>query len=1103
MKGWMRRLLLSWLVVSLALSAAPGTSFAVSNGTADGTYDFGGAVGPDIDGYKKVGDKFLVQTGFAQSGTSLIAASHSDPEVNGYLDIVAEGTTLNRAFTFKDLGFSVTDNSGIVMDFIYVTLFDENGAQIATLNNFMDGNATTKTMGTGTIQLSSWLNKGGITPYNYAGVSKIRILWTFDNKVVPSKLRIDNITIANVTGGYPVAYNGNGNTSGNAPSTGYVTIGKTGTAKGADTLAKTGHTFGGWNRNAAGTGVNYDAGAPLTGVTSGTTLYAKWVPVPTYKVVYNGNGNTSGSAPTDAASYAPGTSATVQGSGTLARTGYSFAGWNTAANGSGPTNYAAGASLTMPAANVTLYAKWSLIPTYKVTYDGNGSDSGTVPVDGGSYAAGASATVQGSGTLARTGYSFDGWNTAADGSGPTNYAAGASLAMPASNVTLYAKWSLIPKYTVAYDGNGSDSGTVPVDGGSYVAGASATVQGVGTLAKTGHTFAGWNTAADGSGPTDYAAGASLAMPASNVTLYAKWSLIPTYTVAYDGNGSDSGTVPVDGGSYLSGASATVQGSDTLARAGYSFAGWNTAADGSGPTDYAAGASLAMPASNVTLYAKWILIPTYTVTYDGNGNTGGTVPADGGSYVTGASATVLGPATLAKPGYSFKGWNAKADGTGTGYAAGAALTMPAENVTLYAQWAWIDVPVFVHTAKVIAGDDPTLSRTIFIGRNIDSDGTERETATLDATTASQIVDLAKANGKSTVRVVFDGFMSQSTDETTVIVPQASVQLLKQGFGLEIATRSATLTLSEASIKGLPDADARFKLIRHADEPEAKIANRITLESGDADVPIELLIPLKTTGLPSDPSALKTLLASLRSSAAGADGTIERIAGQIVTDSEGRPVGYKANGRTGPAVTYTIVSWQAPFVAALMRGYPDGTFRPDRKLTRAEIAALLYPLLEADGTKKAPVVSFPDVSSTHWAAKAISSVGGAGFMTGDADGKFRPDDYVSRAEAASIIAKWSGLTLDGARAPFKDTAGHPAEASIAAVARQGYMIGRGDGKFVPDSPITRAEAAALFNRATGRKPPTEREPIWSDVPRRHWALPNIAGATGVGIDPPPGD
>ena len=157
----------------------------------------------------------------------------------------------------------------------------------------------------------------------------------------------------------------------------------------------------------------------------------------------------------------------------------------------------------------------------------------------------------------------------------------------------------------------------------------------GTLAKTGFSFAGWNTAADGSGTT-YAGGATYSTDAA-LTLFAKWTALPTFNVFYNGNGSSSGAVPTDAATYLSGATVSVFGNTgTLAKTGYTFAGWNTAANGSGTTQ-AAASTFSMGSANVTLYAQWSALPTYTVT-PAPGSNGSLNPATAQSVYSGAATS---------------------------------------------------------------------------------------------------------------------------------------------------------------------------------------------------------------------------------------------------------------------------------------------------------------------------------------------------------------------------------------------------------------------------------------------------------------------------------
>ena len=152
------------------------------------------------------------------------------------------------------------------------------------------------------------------------------------------------------------------------------------------------------------------------------------------------------------------------------------------------------------------------IQIYGVTYNGNGSTGGSVPVDGNAYVAGATVTVlSNTGNLVKTGYTFAGWNTQANGGGTFYSGNGtATFGMGSANVTLYAQWT-INNYTVSFDSNG----------GSAV--ASQTVAYSGTAAqpaaptKTGNTFAGWYSDAG------LTSAFSFATPITgDITLYAKW-----------------------------------------------------------------------------------------------------------------------------------------------------------------------------------------------------------------------------------------------------------------------------------------------------------------------------------------------------------------------------------------------------------------------------------------------------------------------------------------------------------------------------------------------------------------------------------------------------
>ena len=327
--------------------------------------------------------------------------------------------------------------------------------------------------------------------------------------------------------------------------------------------------------------------------------------------------------------------------------------------------------------------------SYRVIYNGNGENIGTnVPANPTDYASSSTVMVlgnSGSPVLAKTGYQFAGWNTAADGSG-TNYVGGDTFTMPASDVTLYANW-IIGGVRLIYNAGTGGTGTAPSSSGTYYTAFSTAdvVDNTGSFTNGSLVFGGWNTAADGSG-TSYAAGSEYNMPgAGTVILYAQWiNPATTYTLTYNagtgGSGSDITT------NYSSNSTATISGqpgSFTNPDTTKEFYGWNTAANGTG-TSYPAGSTITMNA-NKTLYAQWVsTTPQYTVTYDANGATSGAVPAAPTDYPGGVQVPILGQNTLVRSGYAFLGWNSSPTGAGSLYAPG--YTFTSKTATLYAQWA---------------------------------------------------------------------------------------------------------------------------------------------------------------------------------------------------------------------------------------------------------------------------------------------------------------------------------------------------------------------------------------------------------------------------------
>ena len=384
--------------------------------------------------------------------------------------------------------------------------------------------------------------------------------------------------------------------------------------------------------------------------------------VSNFTLTYNGNNKDSGTVPT--AQTGNGNISLATNIGILGRSGYTFNGWNTAADGTG-THYNVGATYNLTA-DATLYAQWAAA-VYTLTYDGNGKTGGSVPTA--ATGNGSVTLANNTGTLVRTGYTFNGWNTAANGTG-THYATADPYSLSA-DVTLYAEWLQV--FTITYVSNGSTGGNVPTASTGNNGVTVNVSSNSGNLVRTGYSFTGWNTAANGTG-TGYESADPLTLN-GNVTLYAQWAAL-SFTITYDDNGSTGGSVPANTTGF--GTKTLASNSGILAKTGYIFRGWNTQADGSG-TRYLISTSYSLLA-DITLYAEWTSIPA--VIYSANGATGGTTPGD----VPAGSPITIDPNTgnLIRAGFRFLGWNTQPDGSGTRYAAGMTPVLP-EGTTLYAEW----------------------------------------------------------------------------------------------------------------------------------------------------------------------------------------------------------------------------------------------------------------------------------------------------------------------------------------------------------------------------------------------------------------------------------
>ena len=382
---------------------------------------------------------------------------------------------------------------------------------------------------------------------------------------------------------------------------------------------KTGYKFTGWYNS---DGVKVSESTVMTS-TSTVSLTAQW-DIQKYYIEYSSNGDgVSGVPSTQVKEYNESINLTLT---TPSRYGYTFKGWNTKADGSGKT-YTSSSSVYSANEDMTLYAQWSPVAV-TVIFDSAGGSPSTKTVT--AYYGKEIGTLP---TATQTGRDLTGWYTP-DGEKVTEK----TVITTVETVTYYAQWE-IAKYTVSYEANNTQVTGMPSSQIRFYGQSGFTLRS-NTPSRTGFTFSGWNTQADGSG-TAYQPGDGYDGDA-HLTLYAIWER-DKYTVTYSANSGES--APESQYKYFE---INLNLTEILPeKTGYTFTEWNTKADGSG-TSYQPGDTYSEDIA-ITLYAQWE--PNiYTVTFD---------PASGVTDTINAEYTydtVYGELPAAqRKGHTFNGW----------------------------------------------------------------------------------------------------------------------------------------------------------------------------------------------------------------------------------------------------------------------------------------------------------------------------------------------------------------------------------------------------------------------------------------------------------------
>ncbi|WP_246469618.1 X2-like carbohydrate binding domain-containing protein [Cohnella nanjingensis] len=396
--------------------------------------------------------------------------------------------------------------------------------------------------------------------------------------------------------------------------------------------------------------------------------------------------------------------------------------------------------------------------------------------------------------------------------------------------------------------------------------------------------------------------------------------------------------------------------------------------------------------------------------------------------------------------------------------------------------------------------------VIVKRTQQPDGTFKDEAKLTGDIAKALIDRQQASGSKAVVVAITDAKDEASSINVTLDQDAVGRIFRSGLDLDLDTVHAKIHIPNASLQGL-DGDVIFTLVPvRSAELGAQIVQRangttaVASATGGAKValngrPVEietnlqnrevsLMLPLQG----GNPSAAE--LGRLGVYIEHGDGTKEFKKGSVA--AFGGSFGLQFT--TSKFSTFALVKaadTAAAAHAAYIQGFEGGLFKPEKVITRAEMATILSRVVtrDAGGSTRA----YSDVKPGHWAAEAIAQATEMGLMNGFADGTFKPEQPITRAEMAALAVRVTA-TSEAPGEGFKDTIGHWAENEIRAAQGAGYLKGYEDGAFRPNHSLTRAEAVVVLNRTLVRGPlyGVEQSP-WRDVPNSHWAVRDILEAS----------
>jgi hypothetical protein len=400
---------------------------------------------------------------------------------------------------------------------------------------------------------------------------------------------------------------------------------------------------------------------------------------------------------------------------------------------------------------------------------------------------------------------------------------------------------------------------------------------------------------------------------------------------------------------------------------------------------------------------------------------------------------------------------------------------------------------------LGGGNGSIEATIV--RKSDQNGTVKDELALDESLAKQIIEQLQNSQSRTVviRVPELPASAAEADEWQLTLSAKSAEKLsKAGITIAWMQQDVQINISADALRHQQD-DAYFRLvplsskddiagIEHRAEQDravqevgggkVRVVGRpIAIHTNVQGRQIELVLPIRGVAISSASGRLGIYIEH-------SDGSTELIRGELVKLGADGDLGLRFTADKFSTFAIVEVNGWTEAAPTYMQGYEDGSFRPERSVTRAELAAMLARIVDSSAAEDNK--SYNDIPEWHWARDSIMAMTSLGMLKGYPDGSFRPTAAITRGEmAAALLPLLTNASEASAPAVYSDLDGHWAQAAISKLHDAGIVKGYEDGTFRPENSLTRAEAVTMMNRLLGIESATGGVPVWNDVSTDHWA------------------